>query len=51
MAKDTNGKKKNKVKQFFTGLVEKIDKKMEEKAKNSSGCCGSGKGKDDPCCN
>lgn len=48
MAKDKNRRKENKVKQFFANFVEKIDKKMKEKAKNNRGCCGSGE--DNPCC-
>lgn len=41
--------KENKKKGFFARFIEKLDKKMEEKAKKGSCCCGSGK-KDDPCC-
>jgi len=41
-----------KKKGFFGKLMEKLDKKMEEKAKNASSCCGSGKEKDkgSSCC-
>ena len=39
----TNTKKENKIKNMFARFVEKIDKKMQEKAKNSSSCCGSDK--------
>lgn len=42
--------KDNKIKQFFADIFEKIDKKMQEKAKSSSSCCGSNKNKEDKSC-
>jgi hypothetical protein len=50
MGKKTDGKKNNKIKQFFSKLVDKVDKKMEEKAKSQKCCCGDDSGKDS-CCN
>lgn len=41
--------KENKKKGFFSSLIEKLDKKMEEKSKKSP-CCGSDKGKGSSCC-
>jgi hypothetical protein len=38
MKENNENKKSGKVKTFFKGLVEKLDKKMEEKAK-SKPCC------------
>ncbi len=40
---------RKKKKGFFSGLLEKLDKKMEEKAKERKCCSGSNKGKS--CCN
>lgn len=39
------------IKSFFKNLIEKIDKKMEEKAKSKK-CCGGSKEQDnqDSCC-
>lgn len=41
--------KPKKKKGFFGKMIEKLDKKMEEKAKKSS-CCGSDKDKGSSCC-
>jgi len=48
----TNGQiKPKKKKGFFGKMIEKLDKKMEEKA-NKTSCCGDGtdKGKGPSCC-
>lgn len=50
MAKDATTKKENKTKGFFSRFVEKIDRKMEEKAKKSPCSCSSKKNGDNPCC-
>lgn len=50
MKKNNEIKKPGKVKSFLKGLVEKLDKKMEEKSKGSSCCCGSKSSKDSSCC-
>jgi len=50
MDKDTNVKKENKKKGFFARFVEKIDKKMEEKAKNTRCSCKTDKDQDKSCC-
>jgi hypothetical protein len=39
MNQKAEGKKTNKVKQFFSQLLNKVDKKMEEKAKSRPCCC------------
>ena len=39
MAQKAKANKPNKIKQFFSGLVNKIDKKMEEKAKSQACSC------------
>lgn len=41
---------KKKKKGFFGKLVDKLDKKMEEKSKNTSCCGGSEKEKGSSCC-
>ena len=43
--------KTKKGKGFFGKMIERLDKKMKEKA-NKTSCCGSGtvKGKDSSCC-
>ena len=53
MGKDDNVKKEGKAKGFFARLAEKLDKKIQEKAKTGSSCCGSGsdKGANNSCCN
>ncbi|MCA9395060.1 MAG: hypothetical protein KC900_12720 [Candidatus Omnitrophica bacterium] len=45
---DKTKEKKNKKKGWFAGVLDKLDKKMEEKAKKSP-CCG-GDGKGSSCC-
>lgn len=50
MDKEVNTKKGNKAKGFFTRLIEKIDKKMEEKAKKNP-CSCSPKDRNNSCCN
>lgn len=45
----TNSKKSSKVKNFFSGLVVKLDKKMKEKAKSSKCGCDSNSG-ESSCC-
>lgn len=50
MDKNEGVKKTGKVKNFFKGLAEKLDKKMEEKAKKPSCCCGPRSSNDSPCC-
>lgn len=35
---------------FFARLLDKLDKKMEEKAKSSPCCCKSAQKKDKSCC-
>lgn len=51
MKNDKEVKKQGKVKSFFKGLVDKLDKKMEEKSKSTSCCCGGSKSsKDSSCC-
>ncbi len=50
MEEKANNKKSGKVKTFFKGLVEKMDKKMQEKAKKSACCCNNKKTGDKSCC-
>ena len=49
MDKKVKNKKGGKLKSFLNGVVEKLDKKMKEKAK-SSGCCSGGDLKGPSCC-
>ncbi|MBI4845150.1 MAG: hypothetical protein HY810_01530 [Candidatus Omnitrophica bacterium] len=50
MDNEKNGKKADKKKGFFAKIMDKLDKKLEEKAKGA-GCCGnSDKNKGKPCC-
>ena len=50
MIKKTEGKRISKVRQLFSSFFEKLDKKMEEKAKSQDCCCKSaGKGKNSCC--
>lgn len=49
MDKELNLKKENKTKGFFARLAEKIDRKMEERAKKSP-CSCSPKDKNNSCC-
>ncbi len=48
--KDNTGNKKGKVRTFFKGLFEKMDKKMEEKAKSKPCCCGPSDKEKNSCC-
>lgn len=50
MKKDAKVKKGPKFKAFFKRLVEKLDKKMEEKAKSKPCCCSSSNKGKDSCC-
>ncbi len=50
MIKKTEGKKINKVKQLFSHLFERLDKKMEEKAKSQSCCCKPTGKENNSCC-
>lgn len=50
MDKGRFAKKETKIKGFFTRFIEKVDKKMEEKAKNSKCCSGSEENGDNSCC-
>jgi len=49
MEEKTDSKKGCKIKDFFKGLVEKMDKKMQEKAKDGGCCCKKDK-EDKSCC-
>ncbi len=44
-----NDVKQEKKKGFIARLIEKLDKKMEEKSK-SAGCCSTSKDKGSSCC-
>lgn len=49
--KGNNGNKKNgKIKTFLRGLFEKLDKKMEEKAKSKPCCCKPSDKEKNSCC-
>lgn len=48
--KDNNNAKKSSKKSFFARLFDKLDKKIEEKAKNSKSCCNNSKPGDKSCC-
>jgi hypothetical protein len=50
MCEDANENQKCKITQFFVDLFAKIDKKMADKAKNSSCSCKTNKEKDKSCC-
>jgi len=50
MVEQVSRGKVNKIKKFFSGIIERIDKKMQEKAKNSGSCCGSDKNKEKKSC-
>ena len=45
-----NDIEKKEKKGFLARLIEKLDKKMEEKAKSQSCCTGKDKSKDETCC-
>lgn len=47
--KERSEEKKTK-KGFFSRMFDKLDKKMEEKSKESKCCSGSGKNNGKPCC-
>lgn len=50
MEENKTGKKEAKAKGFFGRLMEKLDKKMEAKAKSMPCCCkDAGKGRDSCC--
>lgn len=51
MDKELNPKKENKKKGFVARFIEKIDRKMEEKAKKNPCSCSSGKNGGNSCCN
>jgi hypothetical protein len=48
--KESKDKKTNKIKRFFSQLVNKLDSKMEEKAKSSSCCCKPTDKRSGSCC-
>jgi len=51
MDKQDQDSTKDRKKGFFAGLIEKLDKKMEEKAKKQGSCCsGNKKGDGSSCC-
>lgn len=50
MFKKAGGSNPNKIKQFFSQLINKIDKKMEAKAKSQGCCCKPLDKKDNSCC-
>ncbi len=50
MGENNEKKKSGKVRSFFKGLVDQLDKKMAEKAKSGPCCCkSSGKDKNSCC--
>lgn len=49
MEKEVNTKRENKKKGFFARLIEKVDRKIEEKARKSPCSCGP-KGGNNSCC-
>lgn len=49
MDKDRNAKKEHRTRGFFSRFIEKIDKKMEEKAKSTCSCKPSDKEKNSCC--
>ena len=50
MEQKNTGKREGKVKKFFARLIGKLDKKLEEKSKNSKSCCGGGSSGEGSCC-
>jgi len=50
MEKTGADKKPGALKRFFLQFIEKVDKKMEEKAKNTKCCCQGSKKGDSSCC-
>jgi hypothetical protein len=49
MTQDPTVKQVEKKKGFFAKLIDRLDKKLEDKAKKSN-CCSSGKSKGGSCC-
>lgn len=50
MVKHVDRNKDNKIKKFFAVIFEKMDKKMQEKSRNSGSCCNSDKNKKNKSC-
>ena len=50
MKNDNGSKKSGKVKTFLGGLFEKLDKKMEERAKAKPCCCKPSDKEKNSCC-
>ncbi len=51
MSEEKKAKGESKIKKFFAGLAEKLDKKLEEKSKNASQSrCGPKSKKGSSCC-
>lgn len=48
--KEGKDNKTSKIRSFFKRFVEKIDKKMEEKAKHGGCCCVNDKKENKSCC-
>lgn len=47
---EKQGKKARNKKSFIAKIMDKLDKKLEEKSKDTSCCNNSNKGKGKPCC-
>jgi len=47
---ENKGKKPGKIKGFFSGIFNKLDKAMKEKAKSAKTCCGTQDKKENSCC-
>lgn len=45
-----NKEKQEKKQGFFANLLEKLDKRLEEKSKKAGCCCQPKEGKKDSCC-
>ncbi|MFC1658638.1 hypothetical protein ACFL1D_04535 [Candidatus Omnitrophota bacterium] len=43
-------KRVNQKKGFLQRLIERLDRKMQEKSRQKSGCCQGNKGEKSPCC-
>lgn len=50
MEKEKNLNQEGKRKSFWGRFIEKLDQKMQEKAKKSNCCCSSNKKGSDSCC-
>ena len=50
MSQEIKSEKKGRVKKFFSRWFQKLDKKMEEKAKSSGCCCDNTKSEGRSCC-